>query len=38
LNDAIKVLPKDVTWSVDIHESPNEDEKTVDVNLRFFTK
>jgi outer membrane protein assembly factor BamA len=40
LNEAIKVLPKDVTWSVDIHESPNEDEdeKTVDVNLRFFTK
>lgn len=38
LNEAIKVLPKDVTWSVDLHESPDVDEKTVDVNLRFFTK
>ncbi|HEX3323426.1 MAG TPA: POTRA domain-containing protein [Terriglobales bacterium] len=38
LDEAIKVLPKNVTWSVDIHESTNEDDKTVDVSLKFSAK
>lgn len=38
LNEAIKELPKNVTWSVDIHESTNEDDKTVDVSLKFSPK
>jgi outer membrane protein assembly factor BamA len=38
LNEAIKVLPTDVRWSIDVRESVNVEDKTVDVNLRFTAK
>jgi outer membrane protein assembly factor BamA len=38
LNDAVKVLPTNVQWSVDTRESVNVEDKTVDVNLRFQAK
>ena len=38
LNEAIKVLPMGVHWAVDVRESVNVEDKTVDVNLRFNSK
>jgi outer membrane protein assembly factor BamA len=38
LNEAIKVLPTGVHWAVDVRESVNVEDKTVDVNLRFNSK
>ena len=38
LNDAVKVLPTGVRWAIDIRESVNVEDKTVDVNLRFTSK
>jgi outer membrane protein insertion porin family len=37
-NDTIKLLSRDVTWTISIHEGVNEDEKTVDVTLRYGIK
>jgi outer membrane protein assembly factor BamA len=34
-NDTIKLLSHDVTWTISIHEGVNEDDKTVDVTLRY---
>jgi outer membrane protein assembly factor BamA len=33
--DTVKLLSRDVTWTVSIHEGVNEQEKTVDVTLRY---
>lgn len=38
LDEAVKVLPKDQTWTMDVRESVNASDKTVDVNLKFATK
>jgi outer membrane protein assembly factor BamA len=37
-NDTIKLLSRDVTWTISIHEGVNEDDKTVDVTLRYGIK
>ena len=34
----VKLLSRDVTWTVSIHEGVNEKEKTVDVTLRYGLK
>jgi outer membrane protein assembly factor BamA len=36
--DTVKLLSRDVTWTISIHEGVNEDEKTVDVTLRYGIK
>jgi outer membrane protein assembly factor BamA len=33
--DTVKLLSRDVTWTVSIHEGVNEQDKTVDVTLRY---
>lgn len=37
-NDTIKLLSRDVTWTISIHEGVNEGDKTVDVTLRYGIK
>jgi len=34
----VKLLSRDVTWTISIHEGINEEEKTVDVSLRYGIK
>jgi len=36
--DTVKLLSRDVTWTISIHEGVNEEEKTVDVTLRYGIK
>jgi outer membrane protein assembly factor BamA len=36
--DTIKLLSRDVTWTITIHEGVNEEDKTVDVSLRYGIK
>jgi outer membrane protein assembly factor BamA len=36
--DTIKLLSRDVTWTISIHEGVNEEDKTVDVTLRYGIK
>jgi hypothetical protein len=36
--ETVKLLSRDVTWTVSIHEGVNEKEKTVDVTLRYGLK
>jgi outer membrane protein assembly factor BamA len=36
--ETVKLLSHDVTWTVSIHEGVNEEEKTVDVSLRYGIK
>jgi outer membrane protein assembly factor BamA len=36
--DTIKMLSRDVSWTISIHEGVNEEEKTVDVTLRYGIK
>lgn len=36
--DTVKLLSPDVTWTISIHEGINEEEKTVDVSLRYGIK
>jgi outer membrane protein assembly factor BamA len=36
--DTVKLLSRDVTWTMSIHEGVNEEEKTVDVTLRYGIK
>jgi outer membrane protein assembly factor BamA len=36
--ETVKLLSRDVTWTVSIHEGVNEEEKTVDVSLRYGIK
>ncbi len=36
--DTIKLLSRDVTWTISIHEGVNEEDKTVDVSLRYGIK
>lgn len=36
--DTVKLLSRDLTWTVSIHEGVNEKEKTVDVTLRYGLK
>jgi len=36
--ETIKLLSRDVTWTISIHEGVNEEDKTVDVSLRYGIK
>jgi outer membrane protein insertion porin family len=36
--DTVKLLSRDVTWTISIHEGVNEEDKTVDVTLRYGIK
>lgn len=36
--DTVKLLSRDVTWTISIHEGVNEEDKTVDVSLRYGIK
>lgn len=37
-DDTVKLLSRDVTWTISIHEGVNEEDKTVDVSLRYGIK
>ena len=37
-DDTVKLLARDVTWTISIHEGVNEEDKTVDVSLRYGIK
>jgi outer membrane protein assembly factor BamA len=37
-DDTVKLLSRDVTWTISIHEGVNEGDKTVDVSLRYGIK
>lgn len=37
-DNTVKLLSRDVTWTISIHEGVNEEDKTVDVSLRYGIK